>query len=313
MLFSVDNSCKGWMSMVTLPSVFVVIILLTILSVAYAIYTKRKMQTILGSLVADILIVSTLVSIGVTAWIILGDKAFDCKESFTDFIVHVNNGVYFSCLFCFVIPSALTMRSRLFKFVIKWLLLAAVVAVQVALAVVAHFRMDRNMEEETFVTFCYRVRRQVTYMTSFCFGLAVLIFSDLMLLKKLYVSQITNTMQQNRLNACLAVLCQVIPCAYALALSFVFFPSKEKLCQQHAGFLIVLALFPAVLSIIFVVVAIVNAKVRKRRKYHRDVAAVGEFKVFCFLIVDMTTICNVYFRSSGKYFALCSTEFLPAF
>ena len=276
-----DSNCDAWIPLESLVLPVSVIFVLIIVMVAYTRYTNFKIHSLvrMRSFLLDLLICDTILSVAITLWIIFGDEAFNCKSSVLDVSVSVVNGVYYACLFCYFMPTAFDPSLRIVKLCLRWLLWSLFVVVQIALSLAAYFVSDRNREIVSVVMFCYEVRRQSKTVASFAFGFILLMLSDVMLLKKFHNSRNENSKRRNLLNTFCGILFQVFPSLYLIALSFVLFAEHQNSCVQHAAMLVLLALFPAILSTVMSLVGVINAIKERRRQIrydNRTIAKIGD-------------------------------------
>ena len=273
-----EGNCEDSAPSNMLPSTIVIISLLAIIVVVYMLCNTVKIQIGLRLTVGYVLIASAALSIAVTLWIVLASKPLTCNGGIHHLIVTVNNGIYFSCLLCCLIPLSFTIRCKNSPSVLRWLLLSPFIIVQVSLSGAAHFLSDNNTKNSSTVEFCHHNSYEVIYIVSHYFGFIILMLLDLTLLKKFYHNRLKNGILQNRLNICWATLFQGVPCFYVIVLSFLLFANGAKVCRQSDTFFVLLALFPTLLSTLLLSVDTINV-ILQRRRIDQPVPVSGEYKI----------------------------------
>jgi hypothetical protein len=208
----------------------------------------------------------TLASVIISLWIVLADTAFVCDSRSADFLINVCNGVYYS-VFASYVASHLITSPRILYLSVKIVVPSVLSCVQVVLAAVAHFSSVGNQGDMSTVHFCYHERSSTTVVVSYCYGFALLVLCTFLLFAKLYRDRNWGGWNPLRkLGVCATILLAVgVTLVHVFALENVVSHVYEANCAQHAGFLMLLAFFPAILSMCLCIAGFI--RVLYKQKY----------------------------------------------
>ena len=230
----------------------VVVILIVLLS-AYCLNKQRnkkfKPKRLIRLFPLNILMIDTLASVIISFWIVLAEVAFVCDSRSADFLINVCNGIYYSVLASYVTSKLIT-SPRILHVCVKIMVPSVLACVQIVLAAVAHFGSVGNKENKSTVQFCYDERSDTTVIASYCYGFVLLVMCIVLLFAKLYHDRKRGYWNPLRKLGVFAtvLLSTMVALTYSLALGNVLSPTDENDCAQHADFLVVLGLFPAIVS-----------------------------------------------------------------
>ena len=269
----IDPGCDDWASPTLLAVSITVGILLLIVVL---IYVKAKVGYIRrtnGLVSKSLLIAGAFLSVLLTVYIISTDVVYVCDVRTIDFLINISNGIYFSILVGYLI-SLLIIYPRLPSDLGKALAPSIFVAVQIIIAAVAHFSMVEEQGIRTSVHFCYDERKKSSVTASYCYGFALLLISIVLVFVKLYrgLKRPGKSGGKNKL-VFFGLFSISVVTIYSVPLYFVLLSGDEINCSRHAESLVILALFPAIMSllacsfsVIKIVYRIIRAAFKKKEK-----------------------------------------------
>lgn len=268
-----------------LAPVTIVAVLLPIVSYLYLRAKEKHMSVIFRSATNDILLADTVLSLAISYWIVSSDVAFDCDGRPADFLINVCNGIFYS-VFLAYLASELIKRPGLVNLCVKTMVPTILIGCQIVLAAVAHFSEIGIKGRRSTVRYCYGERSGTAVKTSYCYGFALLVLCVALLFAKLW-RKWKQTPSRGTLmigNSCHISFCIAVAVTYSLALSFVLWSNDETDCANHASFLVILALYPAILSLSYCVGGLAKTFYRKKRRRSFNWEQTGMTHVHDFLV-----------------------------
>ena len=252
--------------------VVVTIVLLIVVSLIYICHDSggiSGVKHLMKSPGKDILMSITVFSIIISFWIIFGDEALDCDSRADDFLVSLANGISFSVLLVYV--ACRRFENRLWKLCLKVFGFLSLVIVQLVLSSVAHLDHVETDSNNGTVQRCFDERSKSVAAGSYWFGGIVLLGC----IALLFIDVCCKRDEDDRrirfvdiIKACLAVAVGII---YIVALVFISSANKSK-CIEHGQFFILLALFPAIMSLLVAAVPTFT-EVYEQRRHQKEMAA----------------------------------------
>lgn len=198
------------------------------------------------SLSLDVLITVTVLSIVVSYIITAADMVFICDIRIADFCINVCNGVYYSILVVWLLSTNARIQSSLFRVTLTCLL----VILQLILAVIAHLESTENREQKTLVKFCYDERGKPVVVLSYAYGFVLMLLAVILLYASIYRNRSYYSRTEKIAFFCLTFLALAIAITNGVAMFYLLWANEVNDCGIHANFVVVMALFPAILSIV---------------------------------------------------------------
>ena len=234
--------------------VIVTVVFLTLL-VSFFLYMradKWRFKTTIRSISVDVLMAVTVISIIISYVIAATDAVFICDIRVADFFINVCNGLHYSILIVWLasqVSTNSTIQSKLFRISVTCFF----VILQVILAALAHFANIEERQEgtESLVMFCYNERSKTAVVLSYCYGFVLMLLSVALLC--VFICRNRNYYnRKEKIALAFFVFIALLSAAATngVALSYVLWANKEEDCGIYSNLYVVLALFPAIISVI---------------------------------------------------------------
>ena len=234
-----------------LVTVTVVFLALLVSFFLYMRAVRWRFKTTIRSISVDVLIAITVISIILSYVIAATDTVFICDIRVTDFFINVCNGLHYSILIVWLasqVSTNSTIQSKLFRINVTCFF----VIFQLILAALAHFANIEERQEGTgsLVMFCYNERSKTAVVLSYGYGFVLMFLSVALICVFIYRNKNYCNRKAKIAMAFLAFITLSALTTNGVALSYVLWPNKEEDCEIYANFYVVLALFPAIISVI---------------------------------------------------------------
>ena len=244
-----------------------VLVVVNVLLLAVYVYWKSNavfIRQIARSVVKSILIIVVMLSVGVSLSLVLTDVAFVCHVRYIDFLINVYNAIYL-CILLGCLASTVITRPRIAYFAVRYTIPSFLVIIQIVLGGMAHFTRVEEKKEKISIHVCYDERKKPIVTISYCYGLALMVLCIILMLLKLYRSRRYYKRSGKFELFSVALLSISMTVIYWISLSFVLLPNDDTDCRRHADCLVVLAMFPAMISMLGFIFSIIEP-VHKRLK-----------------------------------------------
>ena len=233
--------------------VIVTVVFLTLL-VSFFLYirvVRWRFKTFIRSISVNVLIVVTVISIIISYVIAATDTVFICDIRVTDFFINVCNGLHYSILIVWLasqVSTNSTIQSKLFRISVTCFF----VMFQLILAALAHFANIDKRQEGTgsLVMFCYNERSKTAVVLSYGYGFVLMLLSVALLWVFIFRNRNYYNRKAKIAMASLVFIALSSVTTNGVALSYVLWANKEEDCGIYANFYVILALFPAIISVI---------------------------------------------------------------
>ena len=229
----------------------VVLVSLLVLFIIYMRALTCRFREKIRSFAFILLIAITAMSIIVSYIIVATDAVFVCDNRVFDFLINVCNGVYYSILTVWLasqLSANSTIQSNLFRFSATCLL----VIVQLIIAWLGHFASSKLRHKGTgsLVKFCFDERSNATVAMSYGYGFVLMLLSVGLVGVFLYRNRIYYDRKETITIASFVFIIVAAVSTNAVAHVYVLWATDEEDCGICANFYVLLALFPAIMSVI---------------------------------------------------------------
>ena len=249
-----------------LPLLLIVVLVLLFVISIYLKVHDISIRSVIISAVKCILVIDVILSVCISVFIVASEVAFSCDVRYIDFLINVSNAIYFSILLGYLASRVIT-SPRLTYFTVKNVIPSFLMIVQVILAGMAHFANVKEKGEKVSVDFCYDERRSALVVSSYCYGFALLVLCIVLTILKLYRTQGCYRRSGKIEMFCIVFMSISVAVIYLVSLFFVLWPKDETDCGRHAESLVVLALFPAIISLLGFSCSIIKPVYKKLRRF----------------------------------------------
>ena len=248
---------------------FVLVVVFVLLVVVY-VYWKSKVdfiRRITRSVVKGILIIVVMLSVVVSLSLVLTDVAFVCHVRYIDFLINLYNAIYLSILLGYLASKVIT-RPRIAYFSVRYAIPSFLVIIQLVLGGMAHFTRVEEKKEKISIHVCYDERKKPIVTISYCYDLALMVVCIVLMLSKLYRSRRYYKRSGKFELFSVALLSISMTVIYWISLSFVLLPKDGTDCRRHADCLVVLAMFPAMISMLGFIFSIIKPVHKRLKRCH---------------------------------------------
>ncbi|XP_062506561.1 uncharacterized protein LOC134183112 isoform X2 [Corticium candelabrum] len=243
--------CHDWSASIMIVMITVVLVSLLVLFIIYMRAFTCRFREKIRSFAFILLIAITAMSIIVSYIIVATDAVFVCDNRVFDFLINVCNGVYYSILTVWLasqLSANSTIQSNLFRFSATCLL----VIVQLIIAWLGHFANSKLGHKGTgsLVKFCFDERSNATVAMSYGYGFVLMLLSVGLVGVFLYRNRIYYDRKETITIASFVFIIVAAVSTNAVAHVYVLWATDEEDCGICANFYVLLALFPAKMSVI---------------------------------------------------------------
>jgi hypothetical protein len=247
----VDPGCDAWASQALLAVAVTVGILLIIVVSIYLKCKKGYIGRTNGLVSKSLLIAVAILSVLLTVYIVSADVIYVCDHMrIVDFLINISNGIYLSIIVGHL-TSLLIMYPRLPSDSGRILAPSIFITVQFVIAGVAHFLEVEEQGIRSSVYFCHDERKKVVVAASYCYGFALMLISIVLGFLKFYKKLKGPGKNSGKNKFIFFVLFSItVVSIYLVSLYFVLWSRDDINCSRQAESLVILALFPAIMSLL---------------------------------------------------------------
>ena len=232
--------------------VAIVTILLLTTSLIYLIclmkYTRDATRLIFYSVGKDILMINSLVSIGISFWIALGEVVFECESRAVDFAVNFTNTVCYSVIFLRLMSKKFEFERPIKRFCFCVVGFIVLLGVQSVISALAHFYFASNRDGMPRTTHCSEERKKPLVVVSYWYSVILLSASVLLYLNRRCYKE------GSRIKSFVKVVIAIATASFYAILTSLFLWADDSNCMAHARFLVVISLYPSVVCFAVVIV-----------------------------------------------------------
>jgi hypothetical protein len=232
-----------------------VFITLTFLLIVCVTWTLRngvdKAKDLIKLPGVSVLTFCTILSIGVSLWLIFEGEAIDCESRVDDLLVTVINSMSFTVLLIFVI--VLLVRNRLIKMALKMFGFLMLISIQIAISAVAHVMPSENSNGKDHVDYCSEERRKPLAVISYLYGDLSFTVFVLLLLCHLWCKWGDFSNSNKCFKFVSAAFALILWIVYTLMIVLLVF-IDGKSCTQMGQIFIVIAVFPSIVCLCIIAI-----------------------------------------------------------